>query len=29
VRIEGFVTPSELVQLYRQQFKSAQTVATR
>ena len=29
VRIEGFVTPSGLVQLYRQQLESAQTVATR
>jgi protein SCO1/2 len=29
VRIEGFVTPSQLVQLYRQQLESAQTVATR
>jgi protein SCO1/2 len=29
VRIEGFVTPNELVQLYRQQLESAQTVATR
>jgi protein SCO1/2 len=29
VRIDGFVTPSELVRLYRQQLESAQTVATR
>ena len=30
VRIEGFVTPAELLQLYRQQLeRSAQTVATR
>ena len=29
VRIDGFVTPSELVHLYRQQLESAQTVATR
>jgi protein SCO1/2 len=29
VRIEGFVTPSELVRLYRQQLQSAQTVSTR
>ena len=29
VRIEGFVTPSELAHLYREQLESAQTVATR
>src|SRR6516162_11234390 len=29
VRIDGFVTPSELVHLYREQLESAQTVATR
>lgn len=29
VRIDGFVTPSELVRLYHQQLESAQTVATR
>jgi len=29
VRIDGFVTPSELEHLYRQQLESAQTVATR
>lgn len=29
VRIEGFITPTELVQLYRQQLESTQTVATR
>jgi protein SCO1/2 len=29
VRIDGFVTPSELVHLYREQLESAHTVATR